>query len=174
MMKTTEIEHILLSEMLQWYRLQRHDFFNHWQVIMGNLQLNRPEKALAYMREMLTGPQEEQKISHIYQVELAAVLLGFVVRLRQEGIKAALEFPGDMIQKHFWQDHWQEEYAEALYGYTRECLAEVSLLKESEPVYLDAELYLYEEPEGFSCQFIVLSEEEDILLDKVVKLAGSS
>lgn len=166
-----EMERVLLSEMLQWYRLQRHDYFNHWQVIMGNLQLQRPEKALAYMQEMLAEPQEEQKISHIYQTELAAILLGFLIRLRQDGIRTALDFPEAMKLQQFWQDHWQEEYAEALYGYTRECLEEVSLRKG--PDYFEAEIYLYEEPGGFSCQFIILSEIEDILLDKVLKLAAN-
>lgn len=168
-MEMAEIEQVLLSEMLQWYRLQRHDFFNHWQVIMGNLQLNRPEKALAYMKEMLTGLQEEQRISHICQTELAVVLLGFVIHLRQVGINPVLDFPEEMNEKLFWRDHWREEYAEDLYGYTRECLEEVSSRKGSE--YLEAEIYLYEEPGGFSCQFIVLSEKADVLLDKVVRLA---
>jgi Signal transduction histidine kinase regulating citrate/malate metabolism len=165
-----EIEQVLLSEMLQWYRLQRHDFFNHWQVIMGNLQLNRPEKALEYMREALAGLQEEQKISHLCQTELAAVLLGFMIRLRQEGVNAVFNFPQEMNMAQFWRDHWREEYTEALFGYTRECLAEVSAQKGSE--YLEAEVYLYDEPEGFSCQLIVLSEEDSVLLDKMVKLPG--
>ncbi|HWQ42387.1 MAG TPA: Spo0B domain-containing protein [Desulfosporosinus sp.] len=58
-MKMSEVEHVLLSELLQWYSLQRHDFLNHWQVIMGNLQLNQSEKALAYMRETVAGSLQE-------------------------------------------------------------------------------------------------------------------
>ncbi|MDA8223133.1 MAG: histidine kinase, partial [Desulfitobacterium hafniense] len=26
----SKLEEVLLSELLQWYRLQRHDFMNHW------------------------------------------------------------------------------------------------------------------------------------------------
>ena len=162
-----EMERVLLSEMLQWYRLQRHDFLNHWQVIMGNLQLNHPEKALVYMREMLAGPQEEQKISQISQPGLAAVLLGFMIYLRQEGVKATLDFPEEMKQKEFWQDHWREEYTEALYGYTREWLDVSSRARKSES--LEAEVYLYDEPGGFACQFILL-DEEMVLCDKLVRL----
>ncbi|MDP4126878.1 MAG: Spo0B domain-containing protein [Bacillota bacterium] len=167
-----EMEQVLLSEVLQWYRLQRHDFLNHWQVIMGNLQLNQPEKALAYMKDMMAGPQEEQKISHISQNELASIMLSFVIRLRQEGVKATLDFPEEMKQEDFWQDHWREEYTEALYGYTRECVDEVSRFGQSEN--LEAEVYLYDEPGGLSCQFVLLSGEEDILSDKTVRLAKNA
>ena len=166
-MKMAEMEHVLLSEMLQWYRLQRHDFLNHWQVIMGNLQLNHPEKALLYMQEMLARPQEEQKISQIAQPGLAAVLLGFMICLRQEGVKATLDFPEEMKQKEFWQEHWREEYTEALYGHTREWIDVSSKIKKSEN--LEAEVYLYEEPGGLSCQFILL-EEDKVLHDNLVRL----
>ena len=164
----SEVEHILLSELLQWYSLQRHDFMNHWQVIMGNLQLNQPEKALAYMRETVTGCEQEQKIAQISEPGLAAVLLGFMIRLRQEGITATIDFPEGMKQELFWQDHWREDYADALYGYTKECM-DVSSRAIDPLKTLSAEVYLYDEPGGLSCQFI-LEDEEDVLFDKMVKL----
>jgi len=172
-MKMSEAKHVLLSELLKWYSLQRHDFMNHWQVIMGNLQLNQPERALAYMREMLAvGWEQEQKIAQIPEPGLAAILLGFMIRLRQEGITATIDFPEEMKQELFWQDHWREEYAEALYGYTRECM-EVSSRSMKSLKTLNAEVYLYDEPGGLSCQFI-LADEEDVLYDKVVEFTISS
>ncbi len=173
-MKMSEVEHILLSELLQWYSLQRHDFMNHWQVIMGNLQLNKPEKALAYMLEMVGGceQEQEQKISQIPEPELATILLGFMIRLRQEGISATIDFPEGMKEELFWQGHWREEYVEALYGYTRECM-EVSV-RSIEPLKaLNSEVYLYDEPGGLSCQFI-LANEEDVIFDKVAKFTISA
>ncbi|SPF43795.1 conserved hypothetical protein [Candidatus Desulfosporosinus infrequens] len=162
----TDVETVLLLELLQWYRLQRHDFLNHCQVIMGNIQLNQPEKALAYMREMLSVPEQEQKIAQISQPHLTAILLSFIIRLRQGGIKATLDFPEEMKQEAFWQDHWRKDYADALYGYTRECL-EVSS-RSIQLKDLDAEIILYDELGGLSCQFILL-DEENVLFDRMAK-----
>ena len=171
-MKMPEVKNILMSELLQWYNLQRHDFMNHWQVIMGNLQLNQPERALAYMREMIAiGWEQEQKIAQIPEPGLAAILLGFVHSLRQEGVTATLDFPEEMKQKLFWCDHWQEVYMTALYGYTRECV-EASVRSMNPLQSLNAEVYLYDEPGGLSCQFI-LADEENVLFDKAVKFTIS-
>lgn len=165
-MHMSEVEHVLLSELLQWYRLQRHDFLNHWQVIMGNIQLNQPEKALAYMREMITEPEQEQKIGQIPVSQLAVILLGFIIRLRRVAIMAVVSFPEEMRQEEFWQDHWREEYGGDLYGYTRECLEMSSQFSKEEK--LEAEVILYNEPGGFSCQFILM-DEENVFLDKRAK-----
>jgi hypothetical protein len=158
----SEIENSLLLEMLQWYRLQRHDFLNHWQVVMGNLQLHKPEKALDYMRELIR-PQEEQKSALIPVPVLSAVLLSWIIRLRQLNVMAALDYPEDMKQEDFWKDHWREEYGEGLLGYTKECLG-ISANYQTTPE-LNSEVYLYEEPQGFSCQFI-LEDEEKVIVDK--------
>ncbi|GAB6152684.1 Spo0B domain-containing protein [Desulfosporosinus burensis] len=165
----SEVEEILLSEMLQWYRLQRHDYLNHWQVIMGNLQLNHPEEALQYMRDTVTGSQEEQKIGHLAEPHLAAIMLGLLIRLSQNRITVTIDFPEEMKQNEFWQDHWQKEYVEQLYGYTKECME--ASLRSKALKDLQAELYLFDEPGGFSCQFI-LSDEETVLYDKMVAFNG--
>ena len=166
-MTMSEVEHVLLSELLQWYSLQRHDFMNHWQVIMGNLQLQQPEKALAYMRETVAVPEQEQKIALIQEPALAAILLGLIIRLRQVGITATLDFPEGMKKEEFWLDHWREEYVAGLYGYTRECL-EVSSQSRL-LINVTAEVYLFEEPGGLACQ-VILADEETVLFDKMVKL----
>ncbi|HBV88192.1 MAG TPA: histidine kinase [Desulfosporosinus sp.] len=161
----SDINRVLLSELLHWYRLQRHDYMNHWQVIMGNLQLNRPEEALRYMRETNSESLEEQKIGQIPEPLLGAVLLGFVIRLRQEGVMATLDFPEEMKQSDFWKDHWREEYVDGFYGYTIEWMEVVSRFKTSKDLY--AEVYLFDEPGGLACQFI-LSDEESVLWDKII------
>lgn len=165
----SKVKRILLSEMLQWYRLQRHDYLNHWQVIMGNLQLNRPGEALQYMRGAVTGSQEEQKIGHLAEPYLAAIMLGFLIRLSQEGITVTIDFPEEMKQKEFWQDHWQEEYVERLYGYTTECLKTSAEFPKSGD--LQAEVYLFNEPGGFSCQYI-LSDDAMVLIDEMLTFNG--
>jgi len=171
MMTMSEVEHVLLSELLQWYGLQRHDFLNHWQVIMGNLQLQQPEKALTYMKETLVAQEQEQKIAHIQEPALAAILLSLIIGLRQEGVTATLDFPEAMKKETFWKDHWRDDYAEALYGYTRECL-EVSLQSRL-ALNVTAEVYLFDEPGGLTCQ-VILADEETVLFDKMLKLTIDS
>ena len=166
-MTMPEVKHVLLSELLQWYSLQRHDFLNHWQVIMGNLQLHQPEKALAYMRETLAVQEQDQKIALIHEPALAAILLGLIIGLRKEGITTTIDFPEGMKKEDFWRDHWREEYAEGLYGYTRECL-EVSSQSRL-LLNVTAEVYLFDEPGGLACQ-VILADEETVLFDKMVKL----
>ncbi|MHB8125922.1 MAG: Spo0B domain-containing protein [Desulfitobacteriaceae bacterium] len=118
----------LLAEQLSLYRLQRHDFLNHWQVIMGYLQLNNPSKALEYMHKALQGMQIEQVIGQIPKDTIVAILLGWVNRLRQEGINTTVSYPEKMKERSFWQDYWLEEYAEAFYGYTKECVESTSVV----------------------------------------------
>ncbi|MDA8226940.1 MAG: Spo0B domain-containing protein, partial [Desulfitobacterium hafniense] len=166
-MTMSKLEEVLLSELLQWYRLQRHDFMNHWQVIMGNLQLNRPAEALLYMQQTASASQEEQKIAQIPEPYLGAILLGLMIRLSQEKVMATIDFPEEMKQKEFWKDHWQEEYVEGLYGYTNECMAIVIQSRALKD--LNAEVYLFDEPGGLACQFI-LSDEETVLCDQLIRL----
>ena len=170
-MTMSAVEQVLLSDLLQLYSLQRHDFMNHWQVIMGNLQLQQPEKALAYMKETVIVQEQEQKITLIHEPVLATLLLILIIGLQQQGITANLEFPEEMKVDGYWADHWREDYAQGLYGYTTECL-EVS----SQPQRLidvkanvTAEVYLFEEPGGLSCQ-VILENEDTILFDKMLKL----
>lgn len=160
-----EIETILLSKLLQWYRLQRHDFMNHWQVIQGYLQLQQPEKALAYMKKMLTVQVQEQKIAQIPEPALAAILLTLIIELRQREIPATLDFPEEMKKIDYWQDHWQKEYAAGLYGYTKECLE--ATLKAKQLSGITAEVYLFDEPGGLACQ-IILGNDNVVLFDKMV------
>lgn len=40
------------NQLFNLIRIQKHDFLNHLQVISGMLQLNRPDKALNYVREV--------------------------------------------------------------------------------------------------------------------------
>ena len=167
----SEVEHGLLSELLEWYSLQRHDFLNHWQVIMGNLQLQQPEKALAYMRETVAAQEQEQKIALIHEPALAAILLGLIISLRQEEISATLDFPEGMKRENYWEDHWREEYTAGLYGYTRECLA---VAKQSRLLpNITAEVYLFEELGGLVCQ-VILADEKTILFDKMLTLGINS
>lgn len=119
----SSLERTLLAEQLDHYRLQRHDFLNHWQVIMGYLQLGKADRALLYMQEGVSGLEAEQQIGQIPQEIVASTLLGFIIALRKEGIWVEIELEKLLKEEVFWQEFWLEEYGEVLYGYTRECLA---------------------------------------------------
>ena len=156
----------LLAEQLRWYRLQRHDFLNHWQVIMGYLQLNNPDKALDYMRRALQGIENEQKIGQIPEDIFAAILLGWLIRLNQEGIKTSVSYPEVMKEQSFWLNYRSEEYAEAFYGYTIECVESTSVQSKELSEEICAEIIL---DEGLACLFRVLSEGK-LLLEKKLEL----
>jgi hypothetical protein len=103
---------------------------------MGYLQLNNPDKALEYMRKALQGIRNEQKIGQIFNEIFGVIFLGWVTRLRQQEIKTTISYPETMIEPSYWQDNWFDEYAEAFYGYTMECVESINnensgLLKES-------------------------------------------
>ncbi len=144
----------LLAEQLSWYRLQRHDFLNHWQVIMGYLQLNNPNKALDYMHRALQGIENEQKMGQIPEEVFGAILLGWLTRLRQEGINTTVSYPEIMKEQSFWRDYWREEYAEAFYGYTIECVESTTVQTDELLEERCAEIIL---EEGFSCSFRFLT-----------------
>ena len=155
----SDLEEILLTEQLNWYRLQRHDFMNHWQVIMGYLQLEQGDKALGYMREALGGLTAEQKVGQLAHPIAAAILLGMVIRLRSEEITARLQFPAEMTEERFWQDNWRQEYAPAFYGYTKKCVEGAVLRAKKEKGRMGAEIVLDKQDGVISCDFVLTCRE---------------
>lgn len=164
----SEVERLLLREQLGWYRLQRHDFLNHWQVVMGYVQLGQNDRALAYIRETLSGQEAEQEAGQLEHPVLAALLLGLIVQLRQAEILVKLVVPSGMKQEIYWNELWREEYADLFYGYTRECLADFSVHIDKQEG-MRVKLELNPEEVGFSCR-AQLYNSDVILLEKVLSL----
>lgn len=52
--------------MVNIFREQRHDFLNHFQVLLGYLQLNKPDRAVTYIKQ-ITG--EMQELSSVAKLE---------------------------------------------------------------------------------------------------------
>jgi len=157
----------LLQEQLQWYRLQRHDFFNHFQVIMGYLQLNKPESALSYLREALKRYEAEQRVNQIPEPHVAAILIGWIVQLRDKGITAELDI-GE-ISGDYWEKIWKREYVPEFYGYTKKCLDLVGgevggdLGSGGQKRAL---IRLYPSQQGINCAF-VLRDETKVLAEEI-------
>ena len=154
----SSLDKTLLFEQLDNFQLQRHDFLNYFQVIKGYIQLGMPEKALEYLDETMSGLTQQQLIYKVNQKTVIAILLGLFFRLRLKGVEMAIYFPEEMKKEKFWQERWQEEYAEPFYGYTKECSD--SLPEEIDPEDLLAEVHLLSTFQGFSCEFRLLQHGE--------------
>lgn len=128
-----QVDKLLIGELLEAYRLQRHDFLNHWQVVTGYLQLNHAEKALQYIRTMLPEFEAEQLAGLIPEKSASACILTLIVKLHKEGIPLELKLAKEWNKEEFWSKYWREEYLQALYGYTSECL-ELSLHSQELPL----------------------------------------
>lgn len=167
----SDLEQTLLTEQLHWYRLQRHDFMNYWQVIMGYLQLKQSDKALEYMHDTIRGLATEQKVSQIAQPIVCACLLGFIIRLRLEEIETQLSFPGEMKEEGFWKDLWREEYAEQLYAYTMDSLQEARIKVQRHKDPVTAEIVLKKQGIGLRCEMLLICR-GIVLTSKVCELPG--
>ncbi|MDR3287849.1 MAG: Spo0B domain-containing protein [Peptococcaceae bacterium] len=151
----SDLELTLLTEQLHWYKLQRHDFMNHWQVMMGYLQLKQNEKALAYMHEVINGLTVEQKISQLAQPIVAACLLGWVIRMRLESVDVHLGYPGEMKDDVYWQENWRKKYAERFYAFTTECLQEARVKAQKYKEHMAAEITLKNRNGIFHCEMML-------------------
>jgi hypothetical protein len=65
----------LLAELLKFYRVQRHDFLNHFQVAMGYIQLGKADKAFEYLQRSGQLATEQASISRVSTPELAVELM---------------------------------------------------------------------------------------------------
>ncbi|MDQ0285510.1 sensor histidine kinase regulating citrate/malate metabolism [Desulfofundulus luciae] len=64
-----------LKSLLEFIRMQRHDFLNHLQVISGFIQMNRGEKAREYLLEVARELERLAKIIHLQVPEATAAFL---------------------------------------------------------------------------------------------------
>ncbi|HHV65138.1 MAG TPA: histidine kinase [Peptococcaceae bacterium] len=160
----SDLTNILLTEQLNNFQLQRHDFLNNFQVIKGYLQMDMPQKALEYLDEVILELRTQQEIYKLGQKTLLAIFMSWYFRLRLQGVEMTVSFPPEMKKEEFWQGRWQEEYAEEFYGYTRECAD--SIPAHEKPENLLAKITLKTLPAGFECNYQLVKMEE-ILLEKI-------
>lgn len=156
------LDHILLREQLEYYRLQRHDFLNHSQVIMGYLQLGKADQALEYMREAIDGFKAEQIAGQIPQETVGSIILGFILSLRKEQFPVEFYLDEQMKTTQYWEEFWREEYGQVLYGYTRECIQNLyAKYRENDAERPDVFLYL-DGNKGLFCHLKVEQGEQTV------------
>jgi sensor histidine kinase regulating citrate/malate metabolism len=61
--------------LIQFLRVQQHDFMNHIQVIHGYLQLNKAHKAMEYIEDIIVQKQSLSAIYKLLDPEMATCLL---------------------------------------------------------------------------------------------------
>ncbi len=75
-MENISVEENYLTRLMQLYRVQRHDFLNHFQVAMGYLQLGKSQQALDYLRQAAAEAISTAPLSRARPPELAVELMG--------------------------------------------------------------------------------------------------
>ncbi len=95
-----------LTQLLQHYRVQRHDFLNHFQVAMGYIQLNKGQKALEYLQRAAEQAVKQAPISRVSTPELAVELMDLSSHCFDLGVEFSFSSAADLPPLH-----WCSTYA---------------------------------------------------------------
>ncbi|WP_227767593.1 Spo0B domain-containing protein [Zhaonella formicivorans] len=79
------------KDFVQLLRVYKHDYLNHLQVLLGYLQLKKPELALDYAREAIEEIQENGTIMRLGLPKLTIWLLLKRMQLEERGITLTLQ-----------------------------------------------------------------------------------
>ncbi len=164
-----KLDRELLYRQLDNYQIQRHDFLNNFQVIRGYIQLEMPQKAMEYIDEVIDGLHYQQQLYKISQKSMQAILICLFFDLRLKGVLMELSFSPEMQGEVFWEKHWQEEYAQQFYGYTKECSSLIPINEDPDKLLVKIELRTYDE--SFQCGFVLFKGEE-VCAHKVFTAGG--
>jgi len=99
----------MLAELLQLYRVQRHDFLNHFQVVMGYLQMDKGNAALDYLRRAAADSVVSAPLAHLQPPEFAVELM----LLASSCFKYGVEFES-VIPEGLPEVGWSKVYSEAV------------------------------------------------------------
>ncbi|EYE88474.1 hypothetical protein Q428_07780 [Fervidicella metallireducens AeB] len=81
-----EFKEEYLSYVVEQLRMQRHDFMNFLQVIYGYLQLNKPQEAMEYLREINKKLMVLSALHNLEYPALALALQDFIIRNEKKNI----------------------------------------------------------------------------------------
>lgn len=102
-------------EVLNILRHARHDWMNQLQIIKGNLELNKIDRAKEMINEIICIAQQESKLSNLQLPKLAELLITF--NWRQYRYQLDYEVNGDQL-KLFIDDQqitkWTESFLQLL------------------------------------------------------------
>lgn len=86
------MEEPILDDVLNLIRDQKHDFLNHLQVIMGNLQLDKKEKALDYLRQTTSSLLEAGPLTKLDNARLSIMLMKILQNGKNAGLDLVINF----------------------------------------------------------------------------------
>ncbi|NMA14503.1 MAG: hypothetical protein GX930_04600 [Clostridia bacterium] len=84
------MERYIYDDMVKLIRDQKHDYLNHLQVITGNLQLEKRDKALNYLRQVTSNLLEVGPITKLDNSYLSILLLIALQKSRNLGVNLCL------------------------------------------------------------------------------------
>ncbi|WP_223156837.1 Spo0B domain-containing protein [Thermosediminibacter oceani] len=86
------------------WRLQRHDFNNHLQIIYTMIQLGKHEKALEYMNNVKRDNEVFSAVCRLEDPRIISEVSDIILSARQEGISIILDIPGDFSPENISQN----------------------------------------------------------------------
>jgi sensor histidine kinase regulating citrate/malate metabolism len=95
----------LCREVVGLYREDRHDFLNHLQIILGYLQLNKEEKAIAYIKEIYQEIQEISIITRLKNPYLVIALLLVLQKSKHYDIKLSFQVEQSLATLEGYQEN---------------------------------------------------------------------
>ncbi|MDS1029416.1 Spo0B domain-containing protein [Bacillota bacterium LX-D] len=100
------------QEMVNYLRINKHDNFNHFQVIMGYLQVGKPDLALSYVKEAIAQLQENATILRLGLPNLVLWLLFKQDELREKGIDLKILNETELKNAPPWEKSLMECFTE--------------------------------------------------------------
>lgn len=99
-----------VTDLLELYRIQRHDFLNHFQVAMGYLQMGKDKAALDYLRQAATEMMEAATLSRVEPAELAVELMCLARDCFNSGIELHFALPAQLPVVN-WREEFKAKFA---------------------------------------------------------------
>jgi len=84
-------------EFMRFLRVYKHDFLNHLQVVLGYLQLKKPERALEYLKEAIEEVEKSGSVMRLGLPSVAFWLLLEELKQKEQGIIFQLTNDTDFI-----------------------------------------------------------------------------
>lgn len=129
-MKLDKQSNQLLREVVDLFREQRHDFLNHFQVVLGYLQLNKADRAVAYMKQVNSEMQELSSITKLENPYLVVMLLLGVQKSKSLGIELSFDVADSCS---LCQEDYNEDYVDQLAYCMDQVFRSLSAGSEAEP-----------------------------------------
>lgn len=85
-----ELDDHIYDDVVNLIRDQKHDFLNHLQVIMGNLQLNKKDKAVSYLRQVTSNLLDSGAATKLDNSYLSVLLLLMLQKSKNLGIDLSI------------------------------------------------------------------------------------